>query len=332
MSITKIASGGQTGAERGALDAAIEINIPHGGWCPKGRLAEDGIIPEKYQLMETDFCDSQDNTEQNIVESHFTLLFSCRDVSERLEHVIDLCEKHGKEFLLIDMEESGDDEMMEEILAIMAHSDLKNKYPPDFPVINVVGTEESKAPGIQGRVKKIMLGFCRKQEEDDKRYEEDDLNYRAFKISKFMDTCIHPRANEIDNDPVFLAILEVMKRLPEEDFYKACYAIDFVIQMDAFRAINVPVFSGEEMPVQPNPQSQKRRDLIVIFKNPELSHRELLGLVAHEIAHSFVKGRDDDDNEKVANDQVRKWGFGDELDAMIRKTPEGSKTITPRLA
>jgi hypothetical protein len=51
--IKKIISGGQTGADQAALDVAIDHNIPHGGWCPKGRLAEDGIIEHRYQLQET---------------------------------------------------------------------------------------------------------------------------------------------------------------------------------------------------------------------------------------------------------------------------------------
>ena len=52
MAIKKIISGGQTGADRAALDVAIELGIPHGGWIPKGRKAEDGVLPDKYQLQE----------------------------------------------------------------------------------------------------------------------------------------------------------------------------------------------------------------------------------------------------------------------------------------
>jgi hypothetical protein len=51
--IDKIVSGGQAGADRAALDWAIENGIPHGGWCPKGRLAKDGPIPARYNLTET---------------------------------------------------------------------------------------------------------------------------------------------------------------------------------------------------------------------------------------------------------------------------------------
>jgi hypothetical protein len=50
--LKKIISGGQTGADRAALDAAIRLGIPHGGWVPKGRLAEDGRLPDRYQLEE----------------------------------------------------------------------------------------------------------------------------------------------------------------------------------------------------------------------------------------------------------------------------------------
>ena len=52
--VERIISGGQTGVDRAALDVAIELGIPHGGWCPQGRLAEDGVIDPQYQLRETD--------------------------------------------------------------------------------------------------------------------------------------------------------------------------------------------------------------------------------------------------------------------------------------
>ena len=50
--IKKIISGGQTGADRAALDTAINLCIPHGGWIPKGRKAEDGSLSDKYELQE----------------------------------------------------------------------------------------------------------------------------------------------------------------------------------------------------------------------------------------------------------------------------------------
>ncbi len=72
----KIISGGQTGVDRAALDWAIQHDIPHGGWCPRGRRAEDGTIPEKYQLEETPSDEYAQRTEWNVRDSDITLIFA----------------------------------------------------------------------------------------------------------------------------------------------------------------------------------------------------------------------------------------------------------------
>ena len=72
----KIISGGQTGADRAALDWAIQNNVPHGGWCPKGRWAEDGPIGEKYQLQETPSSSPAQRTEWNARDSDGTVIFA----------------------------------------------------------------------------------------------------------------------------------------------------------------------------------------------------------------------------------------------------------------
>lgn len=73
--ITKIISGGQTGADRGGLDAAIHCGIPHGGWCPKGRIAEDGVIPADYYLNEMASPEYLPRTKANVVDSDATVIF-----------------------------------------------------------------------------------------------------------------------------------------------------------------------------------------------------------------------------------------------------------------
>ncbi len=73
-SISKIISGGQTGVDRAALDFALHHNIIHGGWCPKGRLAEDGRIPDKFNLQETPSDDYSQRTEWNLRDSDGTII------------------------------------------------------------------------------------------------------------------------------------------------------------------------------------------------------------------------------------------------------------------
>lgn len=91
-----IVSGGQTGADRAALDFAIAHGIAHGGWCPRGRLAEDGPIPARYELQETPSQKYAQRTEWNVRDSDATLLFTLapqmqggtaltRDLAKRLE-------------------------------------------------------------------------------------------------------------------------------------------------------------------------------------------------------------------------------------------------------
>jgi len=83
MVIAKIVSGGQTGVDRGALEAAVELGVPYGGLVPKGRRAEDGIVPEAFdQMEEAPFESYVYRTEQNVVRSDCTLIISrgCRGV------------------------------------------------------------------------------------------------------------------------------------------------------------------------------------------------------------------------------------------------------------
>lgn len=76
--IQMIWSGGQTGVDRAALDWAIENHIPHGGWCPKGRSAEDGIIPGHYHLRETPQEDYEERARWNVEDSDVTLIIVSR--------------------------------------------------------------------------------------------------------------------------------------------------------------------------------------------------------------------------------------------------------------
>ena len=76
LALERIVSGGQTGADRAALDWAIESGIAHGGWCPRGRRAEDGRIALQYRLRETPSSDYQQRTRWNVRDSDATLIVS----------------------------------------------------------------------------------------------------------------------------------------------------------------------------------------------------------------------------------------------------------------
>lgn len=76
LRIAKVVSGGQTGVDRAGLDAARDCGIPIGGWCPRGRRAEDGRIPKRYPLEETESADYLSRTYKNIETSDATLVFT----------------------------------------------------------------------------------------------------------------------------------------------------------------------------------------------------------------------------------------------------------------
>ena len=80
--IRKVISGGQTGVDRAALDAAVNAGIPIGGYCAKGRCAEDGVIPEQYLMIELESPESCYRTEKNVIESDGTLILNKGILSE----------------------------------------------------------------------------------------------------------------------------------------------------------------------------------------------------------------------------------------------------------
>ena len=101
--IKKIISGGQTGADRAALDVAIKLNIPHEGWVPKGRLAEDGPIDPKYQLQEMPTESYSARTEQNVIDSDGTLIIARGKLTGGSDYTREMTLKHKKQLLGIDL-------------------------------------------------------------------------------------------------------------------------------------------------------------------------------------------------------------------------------------
>lgn len=101
--VERIVSGGQTGVDRAGLDVAIAWGIEHGGWCPRGRRAEDGRIPACYRLTETDSSDYAVRTEQNVNDSDGTLILYLAELRGGTELTYRLAQKNGKPSLLVDL-------------------------------------------------------------------------------------------------------------------------------------------------------------------------------------------------------------------------------------
>ena len=98
-----IISGGQTGVDRAALDIAIELGMPHGGYCPKGRRAEDGIIPSKYNLIEHISVQYAGRTLENVLSSDGTLILHIGIISNGTALTKEFCIQQRKPLLIINI-------------------------------------------------------------------------------------------------------------------------------------------------------------------------------------------------------------------------------------
>jgi hypothetical protein len=144
----KIVSGGQTGADRAALDFAIAHGIPHGGWCPKGRLAEDGPILAHYGLIETSTKAYPQRTEFNVRDSDGTVIFSIvANLTGGSKKTVDLAHKHGKPVLLLSRD-GGPASPERALLAFIRDHKIK--------VMNVAGPRASKEPEVGAWVTEVM--------------------------------------------------------------------------------------------------------------------------------------------------------------------------------
>src|SRR5215831_2415342 len=101
----KIISGGQTGVDRAALDVALELGIACGGFCPKGRKSEDGVIPEKYPLTETSTDDYPERTELNVRTGDGTLILIDKDADKGTSLTMVLCKLYSKPCMIVDLSE-----------------------------------------------------------------------------------------------------------------------------------------------------------------------------------------------------------------------------------
>ena len=146
--IKKIVSGGQTGADRAGLDAAMEMNIPVGGWCPRDRKAEDGPIDLKYPLKETNSSDYETRTMFNVRDSHGTLILTKGTPTGGTALTIKWAKGFDKDYLVIDLDEKHDLEYLKSWL-------FENR----IEVLNVAGPRASKFPEIYDQSRIFLEGL-----------------------------------------------------------------------------------------------------------------------------------------------------------------------------
>ena len=131
--IKKVISGGQTGVDRAGLDSALKAGIPIGGYCPKGKRAEDGTIPEHYPLIELESPESRYRTEKNVIESDGTLILNKGILSQGTKQTEDYARNYGRPCLIVQLEEPIDPAQVIRW--------IRGQY---INVLNIAGPRESK--------------------------------------------------------------------------------------------------------------------------------------------------------------------------------------------
>jgi hypothetical protein len=144
--LERVVSGGQTGVDRAALDAAARLGIPTGGWCPKGRRAEDGSIPSRHPLAETPSADYAQRTDWNVRDSDGTLVLAVGTLRGGTAFTAERARERGRPTLVLDLGGEPDPARLAEFV---------RKH--EVRTLNVAGPRESQSPGIYERALRFLL-------------------------------------------------------------------------------------------------------------------------------------------------------------------------------
>lgn len=152
--LRRIISGGQTGVDRAALDAALELQFTAGGWCPAGRRAEDGEIPARYPLVELPQGGYRRRTLKNVVEADATVIIHFGEMQGGTAATRRFCIEAVRPCLLID----GDRVEPERAVDLLAAFILDR----GVAVLNVAGPRASTNPGAYGYARAVIEGVIRR--------------------------------------------------------------------------------------------------------------------------------------------------------------------------
>ena len=146
-----IVSGGQTGVDRGALDAALSMGVACGGWCPPGRRAEDGRIPMRYPLRECSEAGYAIRTQRNVEDSDATCILALGPLSGGTALTADLAQRSGKPLLVVDLAEVPAGKAGRQAAAFVRLHTVK--------VLNVAGPRASEAPAAHSLAREAVIAL-----------------------------------------------------------------------------------------------------------------------------------------------------------------------------
>jgi hypothetical protein len=147
-----VISGGQTGVDRGALDAALSLGVACGGWCPTGRAAEDGVIPARYPLTALRDAGYDERTVKNVEDSDGTLIITFGRASGGTARTIEICKQLGRPHLIVDAAGVALEDAVNDAVRFVRKKDIRR--------LNVAGPRASVEPRAYEYAASLVRGLC----------------------------------------------------------------------------------------------------------------------------------------------------------------------------